>query len=108
MFAKVKQFVVDKAFWFAFMRYDRDNNNALNKDELTSMINDGFQLLRIPKQLSWLEMGFIMNMLDSDNNGQVTKDEAYGIFTNALEKFGGISGIAKFAGFGKTSKGINN
>jgi hypothetical protein len=54
MFGKVKQFVVDKAFWFAFMRYDRDHTNTLNKDELASMINDGFQLLKIPKQLSWL------------------------------------------------------
>lgn len=32
MFGKVKQFVVDKAFGFAFMRYDRDNNGCLNKD----------------------------------------------------------------------------
>jgi hypothetical protein len=54
MFGKVKQFVVDKAFWFSFMRYDRDHTNTLNKDELASMINDGFQLLKIPKQLSWL------------------------------------------------------
>ena len=32
MFGKVKQFIVDKAFGFAFMRYDRDSSGMLNKD----------------------------------------------------------------------------
>lgn len=74
MFGKVKQFVVDKAFGFAFMRYDRDNNGCLNKDQLTSMINDAFQLLKVPKQVSWIETAIIMKMFDSDGNDQVSKD----------------------------------
>lgn len=108
MFGKVKQFVVDKAFGLAFMRYDRDGSGQLNKDEVTSLINDGFQLLKIPKQVSWIETAVILKMFDEDNNDQISKDECYNAFRSALAKFGGIGGLAKFAGFGKTSGGIQD
>ena len=32
MFGKVKQFLVDKAFGLAFMRYDRNSSGMLDKD----------------------------------------------------------------------------
>lgn len=38
------------------------------------MINDAFQLLKVPKQVSWIETAIIMKMFDSDGNDQVSKD----------------------------------
>lgn len=104
MFAKVKEFVVEKAFGLAFMRYDRNSSGMLDKDELASLINDAFQLLKIPRQVSWIETAVLLKMFDQDNNDQISKQEAYDAFKNALAKFGGIGGLAQIAGFGK-SKG---
>lgn len=53
MFAKIKEKLVEKAFGLVFNRYDTDNCGSLDKDELTSMFNDIFQLLKLNKQLSW-------------------------------------------------------
>ena len=106
MFGKLKEKLIEKAFGFAFMRYDLDNTGMLNKDEITSLINDVFQLIRIPRQISWVEAMLVMKMFDSDGNEGITKQEAYEAVKNALAKFGGISGIAKMAGFGKTSSGL--
>lgn len=47
-------------------------------------------------------------MFDDDGNDQISKDEAYNAFRSALAKFGGIGGIAKFAGFGKSSAGLHD
>jgi DNA-binding phage protein len=47
-----------------------------------------------------------MKVFDSDNNAMVSKQEAYDALLGALSKFGGLSGIAKMAGFGKTSSGL--
>lgn len=47
-----------------------------------------------------------MKVFDSDGNAVISKQEAYDSLLNALSKFGGISGIAKMAGFGKTSSGV--
>lgn len=106
MFGKVKQFLVDKAFGLAFMRYDRNSSGMLDKDQLASLINDAFQLLKVPRQVSWIQTAVLLKMFDQDNNDQISKQEAYDAFKNALAKFGGIGGIAQFAGFGKTSTGL--
>lgn len=66
MFGKLKEKLVEKAFGFAFVRYDKDNTGMLDKDEITSLINDVFQLIRIPRQVSWMETMLIMKMFDSD------------------------------------------
>lgn len=53
MFAKIKQFLIEKAFNLAFMRYDKDASSTIDKDELASLINDVFQLIKIPRKVSW-------------------------------------------------------
>lgn len=72
------------------------------------MINDAFQLLKIPRQVSWVETALLLKMFDEDNNDSISKDEAYNAFSTALAKFGGIGGLAKFAGFGKTSTALKD
>lgn len=70
------------------------------------MINDAFMLLKIQRQISWIETAVLLKMFDSDDNEQIDKEQARQAFRNALAKFGGIGGIAKFAGFNKTSSGL--
>lgn len=53
MFSFLKEKVLMKAFDLVYMRYDYGNKGALNVNELTSLINDVFQLLRVPKQISY-------------------------------------------------------
>lgn len=64
------------------------------------MINDVFQLLKIPKKVSFFEVGIIGKMLDIDGDSQISQEECYQACKGALAKFGGIGGIATL--FGKT------
>ena len=73
MFAKAKEFVIDKAFGLAFMRYDGNSSGLLDKNQLTSMINDAFMLLKIQRQVSWIETAVLLKMFDSDDNEQIDK-----------------------------------
>lgn len=72
---------------------------------MASLINDVFQLLRIPKKVSYFEAAILMKILDADGNSMISKQEAYDAVTGALAKFGGIGGLAQFAGF-KVGSGI--
>jgi len=54
MFAKIKEKLVEKAFGYAFSRYDTDKGGCLDKDELTSLINDVFSLMKVNRQISWI------------------------------------------------------
>ena len=73
MFGKVKEFVIDKAFSLAYMRYDQDSSGKLNKSQITSFINDAFQLLKIQRQVSWLQTAALLKLFDDDDDEQIDK-----------------------------------
>lgn len=54
MFAKIKEKLLRTAFSYAFSRYDSDGSGQLNKEELTSLLNDTFQLIGYPHKVSWI------------------------------------------------------
>lgn len=105
MFAKIKEKLVEKAFGLVFNRYDTDNCGSLDKDELTSMFNDIFQLLKLNKQLSWAQATIIMKVFDTDGNDKISKNECYEALKLGLSKVGGIGGITSLLS-GKTSSGV--
>lgn len=60
-----------------FKRYDKDNSGYVEKSEITNLCNDLQRELNSKKQFTKDQVEDILNSLDKNQDGRVTKDELF-------------------------------
>lgn len=97
--SKIREKVLKKAFEYAFNRYDKDNSGKLNREELAGMLNDAFQLIGYNREITSIEARIAMKMFDENEDGSISKEEAYQAMKIIMTKAGSLADLSG----GKTS-----
>jgi len=67
-----------------FSKYDADNSNSLDSNEVTNLINDALKHMKANRQVSKTEVEQFVTAVDKSGDGKIQKAELFEIFKKVL------------------------
>jgi len=67
-----------------FSKYDADNSNSLDSNEVTNLINDALKHMKANRQVSKAEVDQFVAAVDKSGDGKIQKPELFEIFKKVL------------------------
>jgi Ca2+-binding EF-hand superfamily protein len=67
-----------------FSKYDTDNSQSLDANEVTNLINDALKHMKANRQVSNAEINQFVSAVDKSGDGKIQKPELFEIFKKVL------------------------
>ena len=69
-----------------FSKFDKDNSNSLDANEVANLINEALKHMNAGRQVSQQEVEGFVKAVDKSGDGKIQKPELFEIFKKVLNK----------------------